>query len=55
MTTQAILKNLLRFRKSERQRKAYLRDFEKRMAYRTTKTEHPETTRGMVNRVLNQS
>lgn len=32
----------------------YLRRFEKKMLYRTTKTENPQTTMRMVNKVLNK-
>jgi hypothetical protein len=53
MTTQSILTILKNYQKSSREKKrAYLRDFEKKMLYRTTKTENPETTMQMVEKVL---
>jgi len=38
--------------KNGKLRRSYLRAFEKKMIYRTTKTENPETTLGMVKKVL---
>ncbi|MEK7084747.1 MAG: hypothetical protein AAB932_05930 [Patescibacteria group bacterium] len=38
--------------KNGKLRRAYLRAFESKMIYRTTKTENPETTLGMVKKVL---
>lgn len=35
-------------------RKDYFIAFEKKMLYRTTKTENPSTTIGMINKVLNK-
>jgi len=46
----AILKNYQK--KSSTDKKSYLRMFEKKMLYRTTKTENPETTMSMVEKVL---
>jgi hypothetical protein len=53
MTAKNILTILKNYRKSSREKKrAYLRTLEKKMLYRTTKTENPETTMGMVEKVL---
>lgn len=53
MTTKNILTILKNYQKSSREKKrAYLRAFEKKMLYRTTKTENPETTMNMVEKVL---
>ena len=53
MTTRNILTILKNYQKSSREKKrAYLRVLEKKMLYRTTKTENPETTMGMVEKVL---
>ena len=38
--------------KNGKLRRSYLRTFEQKMIYRTTKTENPETTLGMVKKVL---
>lgn len=37
---------------SAKKHQEYFRVFEKKMIYRTTKTENPETTREMVSKVL---
>lgn len=52
MSKRDILKNLNKFRTNQRKRAGYLRDFERKMIYRTTKTENPDTTRKMVDKVL---
>lgn len=53
MTTRNILNILKNYRKAPREKKrAYLRSLEKKMLYRTTKTENPETTMDMVEKVL---
>ncbi len=44
------LRNYQKARESERQ--TYLNKFEKKMIYRTTKTENPETTPKMVKDIL---
>ncbi len=49
-----ILKKYQKTSPTSKARQEYLRAFEKRMLYRTTKTENPSTTMGMVNRVLNK-
>jgi hypothetical protein len=55
MTTQTIQKIFQRFQKaSPTQRQKYFRIFEKKMIYRTTKTENPETTPALVRRVLGE-
>lgn len=38
----------------EKSRQIFLGNFEKKMLYRTTKTENPETTIKMVEKVLNE-
>jgi len=53
MTNKSIIKSFKKYQKaSPKKRSAFLRAFEKRMIYRTTKTENPETTRGLVERIL---
>jgi len=53
MTAKNIFIILKNYRKTSREKKrAYLRTFEKKMLYRTTKTENPETTMSMVEKVL---
>lgn len=39
---------------SEKERRGFLCAFEKKMIYRTTKTENPQTTHKMVNKVLDR-
>lgn len=39
---------------SKSKRQEYLDGFEEKMIYRTTKTENPETTLGMVRKVLHK-
>lgn len=51
-TTIAKLKKYQTASKNGKLRRSYLRTFEKKMIYRTTKTENPETTLGMVKKVL---
>lgn len=58
MTTLGILKVFKNYQKAApngRKKKAYLNAFVSKMIYRTTKTENPETTKQMVNSVLNKS
>lgn len=55
MTTVSIIKKLKTYQKSSpssKKRSKYLRAFETKMIYRTTKTENPETTKKMVKDVL---
>jgi len=53
VTTKNILTILKNYQKSSRKKKrVYLRSFEKKMLYRTTKTENPETTMDMVEKIL---
>ena len=57
MSHQTLLAQLKKYRKSSptsASRKGYLRAFEKKMFYRTTKTENPETTLQMVLKVLHR-
>lgn len=57
MPNQNPIKAFMRYRKSPRTstvRRKYLRAFEKKMIFRTTKTENPETTWQMVVNVLNR-
>lgn len=55
MTKQKILKTFKEFQNSSDQnRQQFFSAFEKKMIYRTTKTENPETTPQMVQRVLKQ-
>ena len=55
MTDKTIVKSFKKYQKaSSKKRSAFLRAFEKKMIYRTTKTENPETTRGLVDRVLHK-
>lgn len=49
-----ILKKYQKTSRLSKVRQDYLHLFEKRMIYRTTKTENPETTMEMVERVLNK-
>ncbi|MBI4652095.1 hypothetical protein HY745_12635 [Candidatus Desantisbacteria bacterium] len=49
-----ILKKYQRTSRNSKSRRDYFSLFEKRMLYRTTKTENPQTTMGMVNSVLNK-
>ena len=55
MSNHKIITTLKKYQKTPRQsqsRREYFRLFEKKMLYRTTKTENAQTTKGMVNRVL---
>lgn len=55
MTRQRILSTLKNFQHlSDKSRQRFFSAFEKKMLYRTTKTENPETTAQMVKRVLEQ-
>ncbi len=55
MTQKNIVKKLKKYKKlSDKKRSAYFSVFEKKMLYRTTKTENPSTTMRMVNKVLNK-
>ena len=49
-----ILKKYQKASRNSKTRRDYFSLFEKKMLYRTTKTENPQTTMGMVNRVLNR-
>lgn len=53
MTKQRILNTIRNFRRlSDKSRQRFFSAFEKKMIYRTTKTENPETTAKMVQKVL---
>jgi len=52
MTTKNLSKLFLKYRKSPQKQQTYLRAFEKKMLYRTTKTENPSTTKKMVAQIL---
>ena len=55
MSKQQITKILKAFQKTpanSKSRREYFNMFEKRMAYRTTKSENPEVTEKMVDKVL---
>lgn len=55
MTKQRILTTLKNFQRlSDKSRQRFFSAFEKKMIYRTTKTENPETSPQMVQRVLEQ-
>lgn len=55
MTKQNITIILKRYQKSpKKERREFLRVFEEKMIYRTTKTENPRTTQKMVRDVLNK-
>lgn len=47
-----ILKKYQKTSRSNKARKGYFGLFEKRMLFRTTKTENPSTTLNLVNKVL---
>ena len=49
-----ILKKYQKASPTSKARKNYFSDFEKKMIYRTTKTENPGTTMRTVNKVLRQ-
>lgn len=53
MTNAKIIKTLKKFKSaSKKSQKRYLSVFEKKMAYRTTKSENPEVTMKMVEKVF---
>jgi len=55
MTKQKVLTTLKKFQRlSDRSRQRFFSAFEKKMIYRTTKTENPETTLQMVQKVLDK-
>ena len=55
MAKQNIIKAFKKYQKTpSKKRRGYFRAFEKKMIYRTTKTENPETTRGMVQQILHK-
>ncbi|MCG2692694.1 hypothetical protein L6279_01130 [Candidatus Parcubacteria bacterium] len=55
MAKQSIIKIFKKYQKtSNKKRQGYFHAFEKKMLYRTTKTENPKTTQGMVQQVLNK-
>jgi len=57
MSNQQIIKILKTFQDTpakSKMRREYLTMFEKKMAYRTTKTENPEVTLGQVEKVFRQ-
>lgn len=55
MTKQRILRTFQRFKNlSDESRRQFFSAFEKKMLYRTTKTENPETTPQMVQKVLDK-
>lgn len=47
-----LLKSIKNYRESSKKRGAYLKAFEEKMLYRTTKTENPSTTKKLVTKVL---
>lgn len=53
-TLLAILRKYKKSSPTSASRRAYFRAFEKKMLYRTTKTENPETTLQMVLKVLHR-
>ena len=55
MTKQKILNNFQKFKDlSDKSRQQFFIAFEKKMLYRTTKTENPETTPQMVQKILDK-
>ena len=55
MTKQAILNTIKKFQHlSDKTRQQFFSAFEKKMLYRTTKTENPETSPQMVEKVLSK-
>lgn len=53
MTKQKVLNTFKKFQRlSDQSRQRFFSAFEKKMLYRTTKTENPETTSQMVQKVL---
>lgn len=57
MTAKNIIKILKKYQKASpngKKRKEYLRNFEVKMVYRTTKTENPQTSKKMVEKVLDK-
>lgn len=57
MTNKKITATLKKYQKTSRNSKSrrnYFKLFEKKMLYRTTKTENSQTTMGMINKVLNK-
>ncbi|MEA2113556.1 MAG: hypothetical protein U9P63_02775 [Patescibacteria group bacterium] len=55
MVKQNIIQIFKKYQKASTEKhQEYFRVFEKKMLYRTTKTENPQTTRGMVQRVLDK-
>jgi len=55
MSEKDIIKVFKKYRKaSGRKQQEYLRNFEEKMIYRTTKTENPKTTLKMVRQVLSR-
>ena len=53
MTQNSIIKKLKKYQKySSKKRQHFLRSFEEKMIYRTTKGENPKTTLRMVKKVL---
>ena len=55
MTKDKIITILRKYQNSpKKDRRKFLRAFEEKMIYRTTKTENPETTRKMVRDILNK-
>ncbi len=55
MTKEKVLSTFKKFQQlSDSKRQRFFSAFEKKMIYRTTKTENPKTTPQMVERVLEQ-
>lgn len=55
MTKRKILNTIKKFQLlSDKKRQQFFSAFEKKMLYRTTKTENPETTAQMVQKVLSK-
>lgn len=55
MSEKTIIKNFKKYQNAPEKQADYLRWFEKIMVYRTTKTENPETTFGMVKKVFSKT
>lgn len=55
MTKQKVLTTFKKFQRlSDKSRQQFFSAFEKKMLYRTTRTENPETTPQMVQKVLDE-
>ena len=55
MTKKSVISSLKKYQKTLKRKKGnFLHVFERKMIYRTTKTENPETTQRLVDRVLDK-